>query len=152
MPPADGRTWYKRLEPAVPRNWLLLLAGLMWAAVGLMLCRLAYIWLSFFPFAYSVIFASGGVLLALAIYRLGFSRVARKNARRLCSLPGKVCIFAFQAWTGYLIIAVMMTMGIQLRHSPLPKELLAAIYIMIGGALILGSGKYFRCLGQPVRQ
>jgi len=34
-----------RLKPAVPKAWLIGIAGLVWFAVGFMLCRLAFVWL-----------------------------------------------------------------------------------------------------------
>ncbi len=72
------------------------------------------------------------VLLALAIGlvkgRFVFSRFARKNILRIRELSPqkeKICIFAFQAMQSYLIIIGMVTLGILLRLSPLPRELLA---------------------------
>ncbi|MBI3586491.1 MAG: hypothetical protein HY088_05125, partial [Ignavibacteriales bacterium] len=37
--------WHQ-LKPAVHRNWLIALGGLMWTGVGVMLCRFAFIWLT----------------------------------------------------------------------------------------------------------
>jgi hypothetical protein len=49
-------------------------------------------------------------------------------------------------WKSYLIVAVMVTMGIMLRHSSIPKQYLSIMYIGIGTALILSSIRYFRYL------
>jgi hypothetical protein len=38
----------------------------------------------------------------------------------------------------------MITMGILLRHSSIPKTLLAPMYIGIGGGLIIASLHYYR--------
>lgn len=51
---------------------------------------------------------------------------------------------AFQERKSYLIIVVMM--GMALRHSPIPKPYLAAVYLGIGGGLLLASLGYFRRL------
>ena len=59
-------------------------------------------------------------------------------------MDGKKCLFAFIPWKSYLIIAVMMTMGIVLRHSSIPKQYLAVLYIGIGLALVLSSVRYMR--------
>jgi hypothetical protein len=132
------------LKPAVSKYWLIAMAGLMWSVVGLMLCRLAYFWLSAIPWQGSVSLATLGIISGLMAYRFGFSRIARKNIDRLCLLADKSCIFAFQAWRSYLIIIFMIMLGLSLRHSPLPKQYLAVIYITIGGALFLASFQFYR--------
>ena len=49
-----------------------------------------------------------------------------------------------QVWRSYLIVIVMIAMGIDLRHSPLPKPYLAVLYGGIGMALVLSSVRYLR--------
>ncbi len=107
-----------RLNPAVERRWLLLVAGCLWTAVGL--------------------------IAALVIYRFGFLRLALRNIARIGGVKAHVCVFAFQAWKSYLIVAFMMGLGIFLRGSPIPKPDLAALYIGIGGGLLLSSIHYYR--------
>ena len=132
------------LKPAVSKYWLIAMAGMMWSFVGLMLCRLAYFWLSPLPWQESFLLGTLGMILALAAYRFGFSKIARKNIDRLCLLADKSCIFAFQAWRSYLIILFMILLGLSLRRSPLPRPYLAVIYITIGGALFLASFQFYR--------
>jgi hypothetical protein len=93
---------------------------------------------------------AGGVLAVMA-GRWGFGGIARKNIRRLRRLPDRGCFFAFQAWTSYLLIAVMIALGITLRHSSIPKSVLDVLYTAIGGALLLGSFHYYRHLVKLVR-
>ncbi len=64
------------LKPAVSRYWLVLLAGLLWSAVGLMLCRLAYLWLVPVVWYGAGFLGIIGLLLALIAYRFSFSRIA----------------------------------------------------------------------------
>jgi hypothetical protein len=45
-----------------------------------------------------------------------------------------------------LIIAVMISLGLFLRHSSLPKQYLAVIYLAVGGALFLSSFYYYKLL------
>jgi len=132
------------MKPAVSKYWLIALAGLMWSAVGIMLCRLAYGWLSAIPWRRALPLGLLGIVSALIVYRFGFSKIARKNIDRLCLLTDKSCIFAFQAWKSYLIIIFMVMLGMLLRYSPLPKPLLAVIYTTIGGALFCSSFPYYR--------
>ena len=134
------------LKPAVSRYWLVLLAGLLWSAVGLMLCRLAYLWLVAVPRYGAGFLGIIGLLLALIAYRFSFSRIAEKNIERIGLFSEKGCLFAFQAWKSYLIIAVMIFLGLFLRHSSLPKQYLAVIYLAVGGALFLSSFYYYKLL------
>ena len=139
-----------RLKPAVSGKWLLLLAGLMWTTVGAMLCRLAYIWLSAVALRTAVILAAAGIALGLVGYRFSFIKLARKNSRRICQRTDKSCVFAFQAWKSYLIIAFMIGLGIFLRHSAFPRHYLAVIYLAVGLALLLSSLLYYGLLWRVV--
>ena len=144
--------FFKKIRPAVPKCLLIALAGLMWSTVGVMLCSMAYCWLKEVDWLTAFPFGLFGIILSLAAYRFGFSKIARKNINRICLLPEKGCIFAFQAWKSYLIIAFMIALGIILRHSPIPKHYLAIIYTTIGGALLLSSLHYYRIiLKKPLR-
>jgi hypothetical protein len=133
------------LTPAVDKRWLLLLAGLMWSGVGLMLATLAYGWLRPVELGEALWKALAGLLLALTIYRFGFSKFADRNIHRINNyLKEKFCIFAFQEWTSYPLVVVMVSMGIGLRKfSPIPKPWLAILYIGIGGSLFFASSHYY---------
>ncbi|WP_456433012.1 hypothetical protein [Thermosulfuriphilus sp.] len=130
-------------KPAAERRVLLLTCGLIWLIVGLYLMALAFYWFRRFGLSIPGLLAVGGLLL---VYYLGFVRIARKNIHRLQEKPARVCFFAFQSWKSYLIVAVMVALGITLRHSSLPKVWLAPLYMGIGGALTLASLSYFRQL------
>jgi hypothetical protein len=104
---------------------------------------MAYIYLGTVSKSQALSMGSMGLISALAAYRLGFSKIALKNISRLCILPDKTCIFAFQAWKSYLIIILMILLGITLRHSPIPRPYLAVIYTTIGGALFFSSFHFY---------
>lgn len=91
-----------------------------------------------------------GIVVSIVANRFMFTRLAIKNINRILASKDKACLFSFQAWTGYVIIVVMMSMGIMLRNSSIPKTYLAAVYIAIGGALLLASFNYYRHFIQPV--
>jgi hypothetical protein len=139
----DSSINLEKLKPAVSKYWLMALAGLMWSVVGIMLCRMAYIYLGTVSKSQALSMGSMGLISALAAFRLGFSKIALKNISRLCILPDKTCIFAFQAWKSYLIIILMILLGITLRHSPIPRPYLAVIYATIGGALFFSSFHFY---------
>ena len=123
----------------------------MWSGVGLMLCNLAYGWLLPVGFPQVLWMTLAGALLASAIYYFGFSKLAKKNIQRINGMAGdKICIFAFQEWTSYPLIVVMIGLGLSLRILlPIPKPYLAILYIGIGGGLFLSSLCYYKHLLRP---
>lgn len=135
-----------KYNPAVEKPVLLLLSGLMWLAVGIMLNTLAFIWLKAFGNIYSFVFAIVGISAGICISIFGFSKIVKKNIVRISLMNGKRCVFSFMAWKSYILVIFMITLGITLRHSSLPKQYLSVIYIGIGLALILSGSKYFKVL------
>lgn len=132
-------------EPAVSRKTLMISAAVVWCGVGLFLSLRAIFW-----FAHSNLHIWWMVLLALAIGmlkgRFVFRRLAKTNVTRIRQLSPhreKICIFAFQAVKSYILIIGMITLGILLRISPLPREFLAVIYLAIGSGLIYASTVYW---------
>jgi len=131
--------------PAMKKKWLHLLAGAMWSAVGIMLCVFAYSWLRPLDWQKALLYALAGIALAIVIYYFGFSSFAKKNIDRICDYQKeKICVFAFQKWSSYPLVVVMISLGIYLRKfSPIPKPYLAILYIGIGGSLFLASLHYY---------
>ncbi|MCB2148573.1 MAG: hypothetical protein KQI81_18990 [Deltaproteobacteria bacterium] len=139
------------LKPTVPKCWLFAASGAMWSAVGIMMCATGIGWLANSGLVRGMGFELAGLVLAMLFFRWWFGSIAHKNIRRLRRLPDRGCFFAFQAWKSYLIIMVMIVLGITLRHSSIPKHVLAVVYTAIGGALILGSFYYYRHLARLMR-
>ena len=131
--------------PVVSKSWLHLVAGLLWTIAGILLLNFAFGWLRPSGLPRALPFALAGVVLALAIYFFGFSKLAGKNVRRIEQIGGKKTgLFAFQTWTSYPLVVFMIVLGITLRHyAPIPKPLLGILYIGIGGALVLSSLRYY---------
>ena len=141
-----------KFKPAVTKNVLLFLAGLVWICVGFMLLFLAFAWLSTASNINIYLFAGAGVALALLAHHFGFLKIVDKNLTRIRHMDEKKCLFSFITWKSYLMIAVMVTMGAILRYSTIPKQYLAILYIGIGFALILSSFRYMRVLFSDIRQ
>lgn len=135
--------WLSRLNPALPKKWLLILAGVMWSGVGVMLLRYAIIWLTHPLSTTSVLLGSLGAMISIAVNRMMFSVLAGKNIERILSFKDKACVFSFQAWKGYMIIPIMITAGLLMRNSAFPKPYLAVVYATIGGALLQASMSYY---------
>lgn len=139
----NKKNWLVRFNPVLPKRWLLILAGFMWTCVGIMLLNYAVSWLAT-PFSSSSIFIGLlGLALSVVANRFQFIKLARKNVDRILALKEKACLFSFQAWKGYLIIAIMITTGILLRNSAIPRHCLAVLYTTIGGALVQASATYY---------
>jgi hypothetical protein len=120
-----------------------LIAGTMWCGVGIMLSVMAFRWLSGYG-GNAWLFAVSGVAFALIMRRFSFLKIAEKNLDRIAGLPTRPCIFSFISWRSWLLVAFMITLGITLRQSPMPKEYLAVIYMGIGMGLLLSGIRYFR--------
>jgi hypothetical protein len=142
---------FSRLKPAVPKCWLFAASGVMWSGVGLMMCLTGAGWLVHEGIVRAAGFGLAGLVLAALAVRWGFGGIARKNIQRLRRLPDRGCFFAFQAWKSYLLILSMVFLGISLRHSPIPRNLMAVVYTTIGGALFWGSFYYYRHLVRLMR-
>ena len=97
-----------KIRPAVKKPWLIILAGLMWSAVGVFLCSLAVGWWIPEEIRSAFFLAFFGCILALTIYRLGFSN-SRPQARQLVRhghflINGKkVDIPSYQVKTGDVV-------------------------------------------------
>jgi hypothetical protein len=134
----------ERYKPAVRRHWLVFAAGIEWSAVGVGLMAVACYWLSPSTWPFRIAVAALSMALGVGMYFLAFSRLVKKNLKRIDCKPDLVCLFAFQEKRVYFLIPLMMAMGYAIRHSSLPKEIAAVVYFTMGLALILGSSLYFR--------
>ncbi len=131
-------------EPSVKSRYLVFLAGLVWLVVGAALGSVAARWLILAGGQVAAGLGLAGAVLAILIHTFGFSRLVDRNMERIRQKPAVTCVFGFQSWKSYLLVIVMITMGVFLRASPMPKHYLAVIYAGFGGAMLLSSVRYFR--------
>jgi len=134
----------ERLNPAVPRHVLLVLAGTLWTLAGGILCVRAAFWLGGFQAGTIAAVECGALALAAAAYLALFARLVRRNIERIHALPERACVFAFTPWRGYVMIGLMMTAGISLRSSSLPLYYLSLPYTAMGAVLLAGSAVFYR--------
>jgi hypothetical protein len=134
----------KKLSPAVDKKVLIFMAGLMWCVAGVMLIRYAVSWLALCTGREEIFFYSAGFLAAMLIHHFGFLKLADKNLNRLLPLKEKQNPFSFMTPKSYLIVMVMISMGIALRHSQIPKRYLSLVYNGIGLALFLSGIRYIK--------
>lgn len=140
------------MKPAVSKNALIFLSGFVWIAIGTMFLFLSYSWLEASQNKNTYLFIGVGVAASLIIHHFGFLKVVDKNLGRILPMKGKKCVFSFMTWKSYIIVAIMATMGIVLRHSPIPKTYLSVLYIGIGLSLILSSIRYLRVFLSQLRK
>jgi hypothetical protein len=138
------------LNPVVDKKFLVFLAGLIWCGVGIMLVSFAVSWLSHYD--KKSLFYAAGFIAAMPIHRFGFLKIADKNLNRLLPLTEKKCVFSFMTWKSYIIVLIMVSMGIVLRHSFIPKNFLSVLYNGIGLALFLSGIRYFKFFFKLIRQ
>ncbi len=119
----------------------------MWSAVGILLCSYAVNWVTHPATFIALALGFLGLAISVAVNRWGFSKLAHKNIDRILAYNERACAFAFQAWKGYLIIAIMMTGGILLRHSSIPRPYLAVVYAAIGRGAAAGEYALLRAGG-----
>jgi hypothetical protein len=132
------------LIPTIPRRYLFALAGIFWTIAGGILCTRAMIWLGMLSFTTAVLVALVSITCAGAGYMLGFSKIVMKNINRIDGMPDRAHIFAFTPVRGYFMIALMMTIGITLRNSSIPKFYLTVPYFAMGAILLIGSVQFYR--------
>jgi len=142
---------FGKYKPAVSKVVLLFFAGMLWFFVGLMLLFMASSWLLEAELANRSVFATAGLILAIFVYRFGFLRIVDKNLARILTVDEKRSPFSFMPWKSYLIIPIMIAMGATLRHSAIPKHYLAILYIGMGLALALSSGRYAKVFLREIR-
>jgi hypothetical protein len=147
--PAE-KSWIRACAPMVPRFWLHLTAGLIWSSVGGALMIVACYWASETSWPENLAWLLAGFLGGILIYARVFSRIAQRNIQRIEARKDGNCLFGFQPWRSYLLIVAMICLGYALRHSPLPRVVLAAIYAAIGNGLALSSSLYYRRCGDVV--
>ena len=77
-------------------------------------------------------------VLVFAGFYMMFTRIVRKYSERIHSLPGpKEPIYKTFSLKGYLIIAIMITLGISLKYIPgIPESFFAWFYMGLGPGLL----------------
>ncbi len=133
----------KTKPPIVHKKWLYILSGLVWSGVGILLLRWVYVWLRMYEIKIVISVFAISIIPLFLMYRLIFIKVVRKNIVRLHKMPQYLNLFLFQEVKSYLIAAFMIALGISLRSSPLPRNWLAIVYLIIGGSLFLASFEYY---------
>lgn len=132
------------LKPSVPRRWLLAIAGVFWSFAGGMLMWRGLTGL-FSEAKYLIPEISLCLVCGIAFYFILFSKISRKNIRRILGLqPERPCLFSFFNVRSYILMIIMITGGILLRKSDvLNHQVLYSLYLCMGVPLMLSSLKFY---------
>jgi hypothetical protein len=134
----------RKLIPTVRRHYLFAFAGMLWMIAGGILFVRGTIWLQLLSPLEEVIVGLLSAVIAAVGYLYGFSKVVQKNIDRIRQMPERAAIYAFTPVRGYVMIALMITIGITLRNSTIPKYYLTLPYDVMGGVLLIGSIRFYR--------
>lgn len=134
----------RKLIPTIRSHYLFALAGIFWTIAGGILCVRAAIWMGMLSPGAAIVVALLSIIGVGTGYVFGFTKIVVKNINRINQMPERANIFAFTAVRGYVMIALMMTIGITLRNSSIPKYYLAVLYFAMGGILLIGSVQFYR--------
>ncbi|MBW2658222.1 MAG: hypothetical protein JRC87_01275 [Deltaproteobacteria bacterium] len=126
------------LKPGAKRRTHLLLAAILWTAVGILLLTKG---------AYRITgvndYGSEIVIIALISGTLKsyyvLDRSARKSISRILNFDDGTCLGAVYSSKTWLLVMGMMGAGVVLRNSSLPLGLLCFIYFTIGWGLLFSS-------------
>jgi hypothetical protein len=130
--------WH-RFTPRASLGTRLLLAAMLWSAIGagLLAAGLHWLlgahaarWLGVLPLAMAVGWFKGRFLLLPR---------AAANANRIVAAGEPRCVGGVFSWKSWLLALGMMAGGAALRRSPLPRPWLGALYATVGAALVIAS-------------
>ena len=134
----------------LPRNHLLLVAGLVWCAAGAMVCVVGLpLELTLAPS--NLILVPLAAAVFLAFYYLVFSPLVRRHTRRIRARTEDRLPFwhLFNA-SSWVVMAVMMGGGMSLRLSQLvPDWAIAFFYSGLGVALFLCGVRFIGVFARP---
>ena len=122
----------------IPKNQLMLIAGLVWCAAGAMVCVIGLpLELRLAP-SHLILLPLSGVIF-VAFYFLVFSRLVRKHTGRIrARTEDRLPFWHFFNASSWAVMAVMMGGGMALRFSHLvPDWMIAFFYTGLGVALFL---------------
>ena len=133
----NGYLWDRSNMCKVRKIYLLATNGLLWTGIGTRISVKGVV---------NYLEAAPGKLwwmiplslLVFAAFFLMFTGIVRKYSERIHALPGpKEPIYKTFSLKGYLIIALMITLGITLKYVPgIPRTFFAWFYLGLGAGLL----------------
>jgi hypothetical protein len=119
----------------------LLLASLLWTAIGIMLPTLGLAWILQRYGPIGVLFAAPFLALGLAKSHLLLDRISERTLDRVRRRGDGTFAAGFFSAKSWLLVLVMMASGQIIRASGFPRAWLGFIYVAVGTAMLLSSRK-----------
>ena len=132
----------------LPKNHLMLIAGLVWCAAGAMVCIVG-LPLEFSLAPSNVILVPLAGAIFLAFYFFVFSRLVTKHTGRIrARSEDRLPVWDFFNRSSWVVMAVMMGGGMALRLSHvMPDWFIAFFYSGLGVALFLSGIRFMSVFG-----
>lgn len=139
-----GKYFTSKFIPLVPRNFLMLIAGIVWSIAGLILIFKSYNFMNF-EVEYIFIYLSISILAGVLFYYFLFSKISKRHIDRLRSFQNeRYSIFSFFNLRSYILMFGMISMGVIIRKSQLVQnQTLAYVYLTMGIPLFISSIRFY---------
>lgn len=128
--------WFSKLKPGVAPKTHLILASLLWTAIGLLLLYRGVVYLkadNLLPVAVL------GIILGSVKSRFILDKSAVRGVERIKRFGDNTCVGAVYSWKTWLLVFAMMLFGFMLRTSSLPPFVIGFVCTAIGWSLIYSS-------------
>lgn len=140
----ENSIWY-RLKPGIPKRTLLFVAGSVWTFAGILLLWRGWKMLLVIyetPLAALLISSAIGGLFYYSL----FDKISSGHTSRIKNLPhSHPCAFSFFNWRGYIIMALMITIGVVFRKAGLvPAKYMAPFFIVMGTPLVIAAVRFYK--------
>jgi len=131
--------WIDRLKPAAPAKTHLLLAAVMWSAVGATLFGVGTLWVFESPTSATPWWVAVAVAAGWLKARFVLEAAAHHIIGRILEHSDGRCIGGFLSPLTWLLVAVMAVGGRLLRGGMLSSHMVGLLYIVVGTALLVAS-------------
>lgn len=129
----------------------LVLAALTWTVVGFALAFVGTRWIVQSEVERQWPYFAGAIVLGLTKGLFILRKTANRNIQRIIDRGDNRCLGGYLSWKTWLFVLGMMALGRLLRGSPMPRELLGAIYAGIGLALASSALPIWKAIGRYKR-
>ncbi len=121
----------------VNRQFLVFMAGVVWILAGVNILRIGIMtWINISSF--QLFRVCEAIVVFLLFFNFVFKKLFYKHTKRIEQKKDKSCPFAFFDMKGWIVMAVMITVGILVRKFQLlPNTFISVFYVGLSSALII---------------
>lgn len=121
----------------VNRQFLVFMAGVVWILAGVNILRIGIMtWINISSF--QLFRVCEAIVVFLLFFNFVFKKLFYKHTKRIEQKKDKSCPFAFFDVKGWIVMAVMITVGILVRKFQLlPNTFISVFYVGLSSALII---------------